>query len=154
MRPREPRRRVGLHILQRIAHFPPGSWGTPRGDQPRPPAPGRLLLQTIFYLLLSTSYLLTCAFLLTRTPPPSSLGVGGFGRAAPSAADPGKASRSNWIPIRLVIAPSRRIAVMFVHMCACARTCAYGGRFGRLRTIRTRISKRTPCRKAKHIFFP
>ena len=78
MRPREPRRRVGLHILQRIAHSPPGPWGTAGGDQPRPPAPGRLLLHTIFYLFLSTSYLLTPAFLLTRTPPPSSLGVGGI----------------------------------------------------------------------------
>ena len=93
--PRDPRRRVGLHILQRIAHSPPGPWGTVCPDQPRPPAPGRLLLQTIFYLLLSSSYLLTCAFLLTRTPPPSSLGVGGFERAAPSAADPEKKTTSH-----------------------------------------------------------
>ena len=95
MRPREPRRRVGLHILQRIAHFPPGPWLTHCTPQPRPPAPERLLLQTIFYLFLSTSYLLPCAFLLTRTPPPSSLGVGGFERAAPSAADPEKKETSH-----------------------------------------------------------
>ena len=86
MRPREPRRRVGLHILQRIAHFPPGPSGTPRQDQPRPPAPGRLLLHTIFYLFLSTSYLLTCGFLLTRTPLP--FGVGGLERPAATCADP------------------------------------------------------------------
>ena len=88
MRPREPRRRVGLHTLQRIAHFPPGPSGTHRLTQPRPPAPGRLLLHTIFYLFLPTSYLLTPAFLLTHTP--LSFGVGGFERAAPSAADPEK----------------------------------------------------------------
>ena len=105
MRPREPRRRAGLHILQRIAHFPPGPACTTGTDQPRPPAPGRLLLHNIFYLFLSTSYLLTCAFLLTHTPLP--FGVGGFERAAPSAADPEKKttshSNSNFNQVRMKI---------------------------------------------------
>ena len=51
----------------------------------------------------------------------------------------------------------RSVSPHCCHVCAyvrmCARMCAYGGRFGRLRTIRTRISKKDPCRQAKHYFF-
>ena len=111
--PRTPQRRVGLHILQRVARPPPGPCGHPASPSPGPRPQGdyfKLLFLTIFfYLLASNTCLLVDPHATTlATPPPSSLGVGGFPRAAPSAADPEKKktsrSNSNFAKVRLKIA--------------------------------------------------
>ena len=60
------------------------------GPAPGPRPPALHFIYTTLLLLLKQSLLEHQPALLTHTPRPSSLGVGGFERAAPSAADPEK----------------------------------------------------------------
>ena len=82
--------RLGPSGLRWIEH-PPGTPGVHLyAFSPRPPPPVDLLLLLVSNYYLQTISPLTLVSLLTHTPRPSSLGVGGFQRAAPSAADPEK----------------------------------------------------------------
>ena len=71
---------------------PRGAPGVHLGrPSPRPPAPGLLLLlYTLLTTFTQTTLKLTVFSLLTRTPAPSSLGVGGFKGLRPLPPTPKK----------------------------------------------------------------
>ena len=70
---------------------PRGAPGDPIGrPSPQPPAPGLLLLLYFTYYFAQTTLKLTVFSVSTRTPAPSSLGVGGFKGLRPLPPTPKK----------------------------------------------------------------